>query len=159
MPVKRQVIERLFELKGEAKKENKQYVSDVISLYRARKIEQPARAITIARKLAGTKAQVPGGLALLETYKERLPATGKLARVAAGRRIGPLKVKNYFVRGTTHTHEYFYTRTRIKGQRGGRHHKDYYLHYTLGEPIKATSLAEAKRKFKEKMEDDYNFDN
>ena len=70
MPVKRQVIERLFELKGEAKKENKQYVSDVISLYRARKIEQPARAITIARKLARTKAQVPGGLALLETYKE-----------------------------------------------------------------------------------------
>ena len=77
MLAKKAVIERLFELKGEAKTENKQYVSDVISLYKARKIEQPAAALRIARKLAGTKAQVPGGLALLDTYKERLPAKGK----------------------------------------------------------------------------------
>jgi hypothetical protein len=131
MPVKKRVIEQLFELKGQAKKENKPYVGDVISLYKARKIEQPAVAMRIARKLAGTRAQVPGGLALLETYKERLFATSKLARQVAGRRVMQLHVKDYWVKGTVHTHEYFYKKTQVKGQRGIRHHKDYYMNYHL----------------------------
>jgi len=152
MPAKRRVIEQLFELKSQAKRENKQYVSDIISLYKAREIKQPAVAMRIARKLAGTRAQVPGGLALLESYKERIPATGKLARQVAGRRIGPLKVKDYWVKGTVHTHEYFYKKTQVKGQRGTRHHKDYNMNYHLPEKIKATTPAEAKRKYKEQME-------
>ena len=117
MPVKRRVIEQLLELKGQAKRENKQHVADVISLYRARKIEQPAAALRMARKLAGTRAQVPGGLVLLEIYKEKLPATGKLARQVAGRRTAHLHVKDYWMKGTTYTHEYYYKKNRE------RHHK------------------------------------
>ena len=116
MPVRKAIIERLFEFKGQAKKENKQYVNDVINLYKARKIEQPASALRIARKLAGTKVQIPSGLALLDAYKDKRTATGKLVR---GRTY-----KTFLVKGTVYTHEWFYKKTRNKGERGERHTKD-----------------------------------
>ena len=55
--------------------------------------------------------------------------------------------------------EYFYKKTQVKGQRGDRHHKDYNMTYPLPEKIKATTPVEARRKYKEKMENDFNFDN
>ena len=150
MPAKRVILENLFELKGQAKKENKQYVKEVIDLYKARKIEQPAAAIRIARKLAGTKTQIPSGIALLEAYREKESAKGKLTRG------GPFKT--FFVKGKVRTHEFFYKRTGVKGQRGDRHHKDYHPEYTFTQEIQARSAADARKRFTEMANSGFNGD-
>lgn len=87
LPAKGTVIEKLFDFEGQARKENNQYVNEVINLCKAGKIKQLAAAHRIARKLAGTKTQAPSGLALVETHNEKEPATGKLARSKSAKHL------------------------------------------------------------------------
>ena len=130
--------------------QRKQYISTVIDLYKARKIEQPQTALKIARKLAGTRAQVPIGLRMLHDYQEKPSVVGKLKK--------GLPLMTYFVKGKVSFTTQYYKRTRVKGERGDKHHSVYHDTRPFTQEITATSGAVAKRKFIEMAHEGYDTD-
>jgi hypothetical protein len=150
MPVKKYVIENLKVYKEFAKKENRSKIDELIKLYQEQKVPQPT-AYKIAKKLAGTKAQVPSGLNLLDAYTEKDSMKGRIGRPS-------VQLKTYFVSGKVHTKEFYYKRTKMKGQKGVLHHREYNESYPFKKTIRARSIEDAKKKFKEMARDEYDTD-
>ena len=89
----------------------REYRDDVISLYASRRIENMRTAEKILRKFAGGKGSASAaksGIKLLEPYRTREPATGKLSRG---------KKRTYFVKGTITVKSQYVTTTKSKERR------------------------------------------
>ena len=151
MPPKISVINRLDTYKDFAKKENRSKIDEVIQLYKTKQIPNKESAFKLAYKLAGTKIQAASGVRLLEAYKDKDATGGKVPRF-------PGALKTFFVRGKIQTTEYFYKRTKVKGQRGEKHNTTYNETYPMKQTINAKSEADAKRKFTQMAHEGFDFD-
>ena len=94
---------------------------------------------------------MPSGLNLLDAYTEKDSMKGRIGRPS-------VQLKTYFVSGNVHTKEFYYKRTKMKGQKGVLHHREYNESYPFKKTIRARSIEDAKKKFKAMARDAYDTD-
>ena len=128
-----------------ANPKSKQTMDEVIALYKNRKIENIKTAMKIAEKFAvlgkGSAGAAKAGLKLLEAYRSKAPATGKLERQYVKK-----NTKNYFVKGTLKVKSQYYT-TNAKTKERRLNPKVFHDDRVVGLNISATSKEDAEKQW------------